>query len=212
MESPPRRSPAGFFHLAVFAFLYAAACGGEATRAPRADAAPAAAEPKVRVVERARVRAAVDRDYLPTVLNLIQGAEREIDVVHFLFDYGDGVREVERALADAAARGVTVRVLLDDWPRALRRSVPSLRRLGIDARTDGVDKRVHAKAIVADRRAATMNWGYGGLRLYHEVDAIVTEEEVVADLAAYYEGLWNAAESAAGFRKFIDTRRPRTYR
>lgn len=51
----------------------------------------------------------------PSMLDAIRGAERSVDLLTYVYWQGEIAQQFAVALADAAARGVRVRVILDAW-------------------------------------------------------------------------------------------------
>lgn len=116
-------------------------------------------------------------------------------------------REFQRALAAAAARGVTVRVLADafgslttsgEFWRALRASGIEVRLFhGLGVPLRALAFRDHRKILVADRRAAYT----GGMNIGDEYgSSLLPRERVFRDTHARVEG-GAAAEMAAVFRE-----------
>jgi len=98
----------------------------------------------------------------PAMLAAIEGAERSIGLASYIFD-GEGIgREFVAALARARARGVAVRVLIDDFDVRFTRggATPALRAAGVTvgvfnpplfpARWSAMHLRNHRKILVVD--------------------------------------------------------------
>ena len=122
-----------------------------------AEAGPAAQPQSPRLVlgERPRARLLVQPDDgAAPVLAAIDAATRSVDVYIFRLAH----RELERALASAVARGVTVRTLVAHTNSGGKEALRKLesRLLGIGAtvsRTDDDLLRYHGKMMVVDREA-----------------------------------------------------------
>jgi len=123
-----------------------------------------------------------------TRIALAQRAEKTLDVQYYLFKNDNTGRAVMRALANAAARGVRVRVLIDDLysigedriladlnslpnvevrlfnPFAGGRSNSTLRLLGAAFDLERINRRMHNKLFIADNSAALV----GGRNLADE--------------------------------------------
>lgn len=117
-----------------------------------------------------------DRNYLPKLLELIQGARRSIEVSMYQILLAEGEEEhpvyrILRALAEARSRRVRVRVLLNrhlDYGAGetvpLARSLAAveyLRAKGIDVVFAHASRRLHDKVIVIDTRwviEGSTNW------------------------------------------------------
>jgi cardiolipin synthase len=98
----------------------------------------------------------------PAMLAAIESAERSIGLASYIFD-GEGIgREFVAALARARARGVAVRVLIDDFDVRFTRggAAPALRAAGVTvgvfnppllpARWSAIHLRNHRKILVID--------------------------------------------------------------
>lgn len=125
------------------------------------------------------------------LLELIQSAREQLDLEHQnLLD-----REITDALVAAAARGVTVRLLMptpeeNEWPNVNR-----LRVAG--GQVAFMDKpRVHAKVLVVDRQKAlvgSMNLTTTSLDLNRELGVVLTAPEVLVPLLATMGEDWKRA-------------------
>lgn len=100
----------------------------------------------------------------PAMLAAIEGAERSVGLASYIFD-GEGIgREFVAALGRAKARGVAVRVLIDDFDVRFTRggAAPALRAAGVPvgvfnppllpARWSAIHLRNHRKILVVDGR------------------------------------------------------------
>lgn len=193
--------------LVVLALLVATTACGRATPAP-ANAVEHERTPErdTQLLERAAAadvtatHACNNRDYLPAAIRLIQGARREIDATQFLFVYGPAVSHIQRALGDAAARGVKVRILLDEESDKTVRSIEHLVRLGIDAKLDSPHKRTHTKLLIVDGArslAGSTNWSDASLEENNESNLLIADTLLVAALGRYFETLWVNSDSDA---------------
>lgn len=177
----------------------------ESVSLPEAGAAPGA--------EAAGIRVYFDRSFERALLALLDSARTRIDLQMYgtrLYrnDASSPSTRLLDALRRASARGVKVRVILErargDWGAETNRlneeTAEYLAVGGCEVRFDRPDIISHAKLLFVDDKATvgSMNWGYGGLRQYHEVNAILTDRGAVADLEGYYAQLWNEASPIAG--------------
>jgi phosphatidylserine/phosphatidylglycerophosphate/cardiolipin synthase-like enzyme len=135
-------------------------------------------------------------DIRPLVMQLIDSAQRSLDLELFvLTDTG-----VVHAIEAAAARGVTVRVLLDPGQRPSDASAASLTSAGIAMRHyRSSGEKLHAKLAVADGGTAifgSANWTISGFQHNHEVDVeILDSQAVAAQLTQMVDADWTASES-----------------
>ena len=105
------------------------------------------------------------------------------------------------ALEAAQARGVTVRVVLDqDQDGVPYRSSfinrPLVERLvaaNVDVKLDEKDTLLHSKVLVVDGEAAVVgshNWTRNSLAATHEVSVLLRSAQVASDFEARFDALW----------------------
>lgn len=176
-----------------------AACGR--TRPPAAPAAvsrpaeTAAADPLAAwapgaVAPAGRVRAVVDAEALETIVRMIDGAETTVAIAVFEGTAFDATTRIADAVRRATARGVRVRVLLDDEPLPNKDLLHIFRTAGAEAAFDAPEVRTHAKMVVVDRRAALVgstNWSEWALTKNHEANLLLENPVLAAFLDDYLE-------------------------
>ncbi len=161
------------------------------------------------------VAIAADRDYLPALRAAIAGARERLWCTQFVVDgrpavdvAGD-VRYLCHAVAEAASRGVDVRVLLDDLvpdtsPREMNwAALEFLASRGVVVRAHRepfVRKRLlaaryrtlHAKLVVVDDLAivGNHNWTPGAFADNHELSLVVRGAGPTELVARRFEALW----------------------
>ena len=130
------------------------------------------------------------------VAQLIRGAEATVDIAMYSLSDAD----VSAAIAEAAERGVRVRVLFetanDDrkLDAAARPGSKSgrLERAGADVRW--VNKILHHKSAIVDGASlvtGSANWSYGGAQIYDENTLFIEDApELAAAFAREFERLW----------------------
>ncbi len=145
----------------------------------------------------------VDRNYFDIVVPEIQQAERQIDIAIFQFKFYENkenkVRLLQEALIEAADRGVTVRVILDqsNWNSGIKKdNEPTLNYLkenGIQAKFDSPKKTLHTKLLIIDDTVivGSTNLGFHALERNSEVSVLIRNKETADYFRAYFEGLWN---------------------
>lgn len=153
------------------------------------EAAPAA-ERSGGTTAPAELRVVVDRDYLPTLVGLIDGARRAVGLVHFTFNAERGAGSVvAEALRRALARGVRVTGILDGVADGVlarnRRAAADLAQAGatLDVRGDG--EVVHAKAVVVDGDqvlAGSTNLTDPSMASNHEANVLVRSPAAAAEI------------------------------
>ncbi len=138
------------------------------------------------------VEVVVDREWKPAALALIDGATTSVDVFHFELHETGSVVEIRDAVEAAHARGVAVRVMLDDEVGGNFAVESELAALGIEAKVDRHDTRLHIKVIVADGVAlfGSTNLSGASLDFNREANVLVRHEPTVAILSAWLDELW----------------------
>lgn len=143
-----------------------------------------------------------DGQYADAVAPLLDGATRRILIVQYLVDSKDAdVEGLLQAVIAARARGADVRVVLeksgfaDDLNAANEATRQVLAVGGVGVRLDSPDVITHAKMVVADDWVVLTsgNWVGTGLKKNHEAGAAVLSATLADEAAAYFEGLWAAA-------------------
>ena len=154
-----------------------------------AGASAGAAEP---------VRTVVNREYLPAVLDLINGATNSIEFLQLEMHDDRAVQAIEAALAAAVRRGVKVRGMLDDGVDFNAAAVARLLALGAEAKLDTPDKMLHSKLVVVDGRIVLLgstNWTGNSMGNNNESN-VRLDDPVLADyFTRYVAAVW--ADSAA---------------
>jgi phosphatidylserine/phosphatidylglycerophosphate/cardiolipin synthase-like enzyme len=124
-------------------------------------------------------------------------ASASIDVLLSTMEVeGDPVVE---ALVGASARGVSVRVLLDqsDFEPSITeknaQAVAFLVAQGIDARLDDAVTTTHAKLVIVDRATVfvgSTNWNHYALFEHRQADVRIDDERVGAAFGDFFDRLW----------------------
>ncbi len=84
----------------------------------------------------------VNRDYFPTLMQMIEGAQKTVEFIQLEWHYTpETVGKIQEALRDAGRRGVRVRGLIEDHISFNPRSVEFLvEKFGVDAKLDTPEK------------------------------------------------------------------------
>ncbi|MEQ8724399.1 MAG: phospholipase D-like domain-containing protein [Sandaracinaceae bacterium] len=196
--------------------LLLSACAGAPSPAPDAppteEASPARA-PALTLVESWPRETTLDHTALPDAVDvwpaLIGQARESLDLLFFyaVTEEGEALEPVLTALAEAAQRGVRVRMVFDAAFHARMPEVPD--QLGA---IEGVDVRVldfgphagggvqHAKLFVVDGEAAyvgSQNLDWRSLTEIQELGVLVREPAVVGAVADVFEMDWALAGGAS---------------
>ena len=143
--------------------------------------------------ELAMVEPLNDRDVRTRFVELIAAAQTRVDLFHFELLSSGSARDVQAALVAAVARGVAVRVLLDEEVSENVAAVADLVAAGADARVYRSTKRLHAKLLVTDASTlliGSSNLSGSSLDFNHETNLIVREPAAVAFMLAYMDAIW----------------------
>ena len=144
------------------------------------------------------VRPVVNRDYLPAVLDLINGATNSIEFLQLEMHDDRAVQAIEAALAAAVKRGVRVRGMLDDGVDFNAAAVERLHALGAEAKLDTPVKMTHSKLVVVDGRVVLLgstNWTGNSMGNNNETNVRLDDPVLAAQFARYVAAVW--ADSAA---------------
>ncbi|MBE0634822.1 hypothetical protein IH601_02325 [Candidatus Bipolaricaulota bacterium] len=136
--------------------------------------------------------------YCQAVLAAIEEAQQTIDVLLSSVSLTDN--PILPALAQAAARGIQIRALLDasDWASDITaKNEPSLSYFlahGIIAKFDDPAVTLHAKLIIVDASVVILgssNWNRYALTEHRQADVLIREGSIGSFYAEYFEGLWH---------------------
>ena len=144
------------------------------------------------------VRPVVNRDYLPAVLDLINGATNSIEFLQLEMHDDRAVQAIEAALAVAVKRGVRVRGMLDDGVDFNAAAVERLRALGAEAKLDTPVKMTHAKLVVVDGKIVLLgstNWTGNSMGNNNETNVRLDDPVLAAYFSRYVAAI--RADSAA---------------
>ena len=145
-----------------------------------------------------------EHEYLGVVCEAIKKAQTRILVCVYEWSWYQGQRagtaqDINRAVAAAPQRGVSVRAILHHeamkahLSRINRHTATKLERYGVDVRMGNTMKIIHAKFWVFDFNSAivcTHNISNRAVKSNAEVGVLLTNPEDVAALHQYFEGLW----------------------
>jgi phosphatidylserine/phosphatidylglycerophosphate/cardiolipin synthase-like enzyme len=147
-------------------------------------------------------------NYMTESLRALSAARQRITVVMYVIRYdAEGpVAALLQALADAAARGVTVRVVMDQG-RDYKTNEPDdkhveaaawLRAHGVSVLLDELDRTTHAKAIIVDGRTTVIgshNWTRYALTQNREWSVVLDDLRFAEELEAQCAVIpgWNSA-------------------
>jgi cardiolipin synthase A/B len=122
------------------------------------------------------------------ILEHIKSATTSLDVeVMYISE-----ASVRSAITDAKARGVNVRVLIED---PADDSVPVFKAAGIPVKQPPSSMYLHAKLLIADQVAfvGSENFSFTSLTKNREVGALVFEPEAFAPIKTQFDSDWNVS-------------------
>ena len=148
------------------------------------------------------------------LLSLIRSAKKSLDIEQMIFDssWPEGKNPLIAAIEDAAARGVAVRVLLNDETvffkgkpgrrknvetAALLNEIPNTSARIANVNAMGVDF-IHNKGVLVDGNltlVSSINWNANSIEKNREAAIVIDSIEVNQHYQALFDSDWNASES-----------------
>ncbi len=136
-----------------------------------------------------------NQDYMGGALAVIQTAQKQLDITEFETTAGSQYLAILiGALKEAHARGVQVRVLMDDEIANNALVVADLKSAGIDAKLDGTKAvRTHVKLIRSEQGfvLGSTNWSQSSLFYNNETNFLVRDATANTAIAGYFQALWD---------------------
>jgi phosphatidylserine/phosphatidylglycerophosphate/cardiolipin synthase-like enzyme len=121
---------------------------------------------------------------------LMQSATQSIHAELYQFSYPD----LREALADAARRGVDVKVILDPTVNSNLDTAAFLKSRGVQVRWSSPEfTYTHAKSAVIDGRkvaVGSINWSGNAMRNNREAEVVVESARTAAEFEAVFAGDW----------------------
>ena len=136
-----------------------------------------------------------NKDYMGGALAVIQTAHAQLDVTEYETTASSSYLAIlVGALKEAQARGVQVRVLMDDEIANNALVVADLKTAGIDAKLDSPKVRTHVKLIRSEQGliVGSTNWSQSSLFYNNETNFLVRDTAANAVMAGYFQALWTA--------------------
>lgn len=149
----------------------------------------------------------VNDNYFNITFNAISNADSSIDIILYEFKWYDSNNSVVRmrnALIDAAGRGVSVRIILDqanyrdqetELSKENRKTGNYLEANGIQVRYDSLKQTTHDKLLVIDDETAILgshNWGYSAFTKNNEASVMIKDRKIAGYYETYFENLWKS--------------------
>jgi DNA uptake protein ComE-like DNA-binding protein len=145
-----------------------------------------------------------NQDYYGAIIDLFDAAMSSIDVCMFHVACPGEEHPTHRilqALADASARSVAVRVLIDrdrqqDPYKSTLINTPARRLLeeaGVPVRMDRANRLLHSKFVVIDAATVVLgshNWSAGSYFDFDDLTLVLASKPLATELRQRFEGLW----------------------
>lgn len=124
--------------------------------------------------------------------------------LHYDENYPDSeVADLLETLEGVAARGVSVRVVLDasDWTTSNQindRATERLLAAGIEVRNTPSDVTTHAKMLLCDETVIVgdANWSYSAFEYYNGTSIQLTDPQVAAAYQEWFDSIWEESSVA----------------
>lgn len=160
---------------------------GAKSQAPTTAEVPAAqACVKLRVIN--------DRDYYPTLLSLLESANKSIYVAMFEFKSDtEEISKIVELLISKAKKGVDVKVVLENSVDANELTYRRLLDNGVMVRYDTRSRTTHAKLVIVDGRyviVGSHNWSYMAMMRNHEASVLIDDAAVAQVYTEYFASIW----------------------
>ena len=152
------------------------------------------------------VKQVVNRDYLPTLLDMIDNANKEILISHFEWHYDPVIAKIQGRLARAIKRGVKVRVLIEDSLDFNRDSIRYLENLNINVKLDSERTTLHSKLIIVDGNKVLIgstNLSYMSIENNNETNMFIEGEIPAEYFVGFFQSLWDAPDVSLRLKPFI---------
>ena len=136
-----------------------------------------------------------NRDYLPTVIEMIRDATTRIHIIQYLISNQGSVKDILDELITAYDRGVEVMVLCDETVNYTHEGVEYLLDHGINAKFDSGRKTTHNKLIIADNRTllGSTNFSNTSINEANEANVLINDPQIADYYEEYFQSLWKDA-------------------
>jgi len=158
-----------------------------------------------------RIIPVVDRNYFPVAKKLIQKAQKSICISMFVMKRGKKansfVNLLIEELKNAAKRGVTIRILLEN--KKVNQSVVDFLRgiRNIEIKFDSPQKTTHNKIVIIDENTifiGSTNWTEKSIGYANEANAAIKDKEIAEYFQEYFNCLWkNSSKDISPFKSFM---------
>ena len=150
----------------------------------------------------------MNEEYYPALINEIENADSNIDIVLYEFkwyDNNNSVIQLRNLLVQKAGEGVKIRIILDqskwygqitDLSKENNKTGNWLAERGISVKMDSLKTTTHDKLVIIDNSVVLVgshNWGSSALTTNNEASILVRGGEAAGYYEDYFEYLWDNA-------------------
>lgn len=154
--------------------------------------------PSATTVQGVEVKLLNDRDYYPTLLDLISRANRSIYIMMYVYKSDtDTIMRITQLLVSRAKQGLDVRVILENSIEDNSDAYQLLKQGGVKVVYDSRSVTTHSKLVIIDGYIVLVgshNFSYMAMMRNHEASVMIISPEVAAMETEYFLSVW--AESA----------------
>ena len=137
-------------------------------------------------------------------LELIENAQENIDIeAYFMNKYTEGPLDaIYDALYEAVARGVKIRILIDNEGYCDERNFMMELDGNENIEVRPSSKPMHSKVIIVDQEAVyvgSANWSWSAMQNNREIGVVLRGQEIARAFAAIFESGWSNGENQIDF-------------
>jgi phosphatidylserine/phosphatidylglycerophosphate/cardiolipin synthase-like enzyme len=147
----------------------------------------------------------INEEYYPVLINEIENANSNIDIVIYEFkwyDNNNSVVQLRNLLAQRAEDGIKIRIILDqskwygqitDLSEENNKTGNWLAERGVYVKLDSLKTTTHDKLVIIDDNTVLVgshNWGSSALTKNNEASVMIKGKEVAEFYENYFEYLW----------------------
>ncbi|MEM0092927.1 MAG: phospholipase D-like domain-containing protein [Thermofilum sp.] len=135
-----------------------------------------------------------DRDYYPTLLDLISRANRSIYIMMYVFKSDtDTIMRITNLLVSKAKQGLDVRVILENSIEDNSYAYQLLKEGGVRVVYDSRSVTTHSKLVIIDGYiilVGSHNFSYMAMMRNHESSVLIISPELAARQTEYFMSVW----------------------
>lgn len=147
----------------------------------------------------------VSQEYFENVLREINNAEESVEIIMYsmkAYTSNNSVQQLEDALIAAVARGVDVKVLLDqnEWGGEITSVTKNnwkardyLEAGGVEVKVESLKQTTHVKLVVVDGKVVVIgstNWTFSAFERNNEANVLIRDIGTAEYFSNYFKFLW----------------------